>query len=90
MQQSPTEFLSQTFLHQSMCVYLQSTYTNMLSCIAALFSRTAGRARNEVPCIMLHDDRNSIPPALRHEEAPLTAEGLGPLNAAGRHPQTHL
>jgi hypothetical protein len=23
-----------------LCVYLQSTYTNMLSCIAALFSRT--------------------------------------------------
>ena len=27
------------------CVYLQSTYTNMLSCIAALFSRTAERAK---------------------------------------------
>jgi hypothetical protein len=65
------------------CVYLQSTYTNMLSCIAALFSRTAERARDEVSCITRHDDRNSNP-------APLTPEGRGPLNAPGRHAQTHF
>jgi hypothetical protein len=78
------------FFLKTGCVYLQFTYTNMLSCIAALFSHIAERARDEVSCTTRHDDRNSIPPALRHEGAPLTAEGLGPLNAAGRHAQTHF
>ena len=66
-----------------LCVYLQSTYTNMLSCIAALFSRTTERARDELSCITRHDDRNSNP-------APLTPVGRGPLNAPGRHAQTHF
>ena len=78
------------FSRKRTCVYLQSTYTNMLSCMAALFSRTTERARHELLCITRHDDRNSVPPALRHEGVPLTAEGLGALNAAGRHPQTHF
>jgi len=62
----------------------------MLSCIAALFSRTAERARDEVSCITRHDDRNSIPPALRHEGAPLTPEGRDPVNAPGRHSLVHF
>jgi hypothetical protein len=73
-----------------MCVYLQSTYTNMLSCIAALFTLTAERARDELSCITRHDDRKSISPALRHEGAPLTPEWRGPLNAPCRPAQTHF
>jgi hypothetical protein len=55
----------------------------MLSCIAALFSRTAERAREKPRCITGHDDRNSNPTTL-------TPEGRGPLNTPGRHAQTHF
>jgi hypothetical protein len=71
-------------------VYLQSTYTNMLSCIAALFSRTTEPAREEPSCITRRDDRKSIPPALRHEGAPLTRQHRDPPNAPSRPTQTHF
>jgi hypothetical protein len=65
------------------CVYLYVNYTGMLSCIAALFSRNAERAREGPSCITRHDDRSANP-------APLTPEGRGPLNAPVRHCPVHF
>ncbi len=59
-------------------VYLQATYTGMLSCMAALSGRSDGRAEEVAPCFMPHDRRDPPPPTLTPEGLALTKEAPAP------------